>query len=173
MENQIAGKSSQLIFEKSKPGKRTHLTPNTKSEPAELRRWIPSALERKREPHLPELSEPEVVRHFLNLSQKNYSVDTNFYPLGSCTMKYNPKINEDMAAHPKFAHLHPYQPEESVQGILRIFYELEQWLLALTGMDRFSLQPAAGAQGELLGMMIARAFHRANNDTKRRKVIVR
>ena len=172
MEKQTAGKSSQLIFEKSKPGKRVYLTPKIKTEQAEMRRWIPSVLERKKEPLLPELSEPEVVRHFLNLSQKNYSVDTNFYPLGSCTMKYNPKINEDIAAHPKFVHLHPYQPEESVQGILRIFYELEQWLLALTGMDRFSLQPAAGAQGELLGMMIARAFHRANNDTKRRKVIV-
>ncbi len=172
MEKQIAGRESKLIFEKSRPGKRVHLTPKSKISQSVKREWIPSVLERKREALLPELSEPEIVRHFLNLSQKNFSVDTNFYPLGSCTMKYNPKINEDMAAHPSFTNLHPYQPEETVQGILRIFYDLEQWLIALTGMDRFSLQPAAGAQGELLGMMIARAFHRSNGDTKRRKVIV-
>ncbi len=172
VEKAIAEKESKLIFEKSKSGKKIHFTPNPNISPEKKKDWIPSSLERRREAILPEVSEPEVVRHFLNLSRKNFSVDTNFYPLGSCTMKYNPKINEDIAANPSFAYLHPYEPEEFAQGILRIFYELEQWLIALTGMDRFSLQPAAGAQGELLGMMIAKAYHRASGDGKRRKVIV-
>ena len=147
MEKQITQKESKLIFEKSKAGKESGFVPKPKAPSEKRREWVPATLQRRREPVLPELSEPEIVRHFLNLSQKNFSVDTNFYPLGSCTMKYNPKINEDIASSPSFAYLHPYQPEETLQGILRIFYELEQWLIALTGMDRFSLQPAAGAQG--------------------------
>ncbi len=172
MEKQIANKESKLIFEKGKPGKKSDFIAKPKITSAERREWIPSTLERRREAILPQLSEPEVIRHFLSLSQKNFSVDTNFYPLGSCTMKYNPKVNEDVASSPQFIYLHPYQPEETLQGILRIFYELEQWLMALTGMDRFSLQPAAGAQGELLGMMIVKAYHHAAGDGKRRKVIV-
>ena len=121
---------------------------------------------------LPELTEPEVVRHFVNLSKKNFSIDTHFYPLGSCSMKYNPKVNEWAAALPEFAAAHPLQPEETVQGWLRIFYELEQDLKAITGMDRFTLQPAAGAQGELCGMMMIRAYHAARGEHKRRKVLV-
>jgi glycine dehydrogenase subunit 2 len=172
MEKQIVKKESQLLFEKSRPGSRSDYVQAPEAGAETLRRWIPDSLARRRETILPELSEPEIIRHFLNLSQKNFSVDTNFYPLGSCTMKYNPKVNEDVAADPRFAMLHPYQPEETVQGILRIFFELGEWLQALTGMDRFSLQPAAGAHGELLGMMMVRAFHQANGDGKRKKVIV-
>lgn len=172
MEKQIAGRGLKLIFEKSRPGKSSHYVSSPASSPDLEREWIPATLERRREAILPELSEPEVVRHFTGLSQKNFSVDTHFYPLGSCTMKYNPKVNEDLAAHPKFAYLHPYQPEETLQGILGIFYELERWLSGLTGMDRFSLQPAAGAHGELLGMMIAKAYHQATGDGRRKKVIV-
>ena len=108
---------------------------------------------------LPEISEPEVVRHFVNLSQKNFSVDNGFYPLGSCTMKYNPKINEDMAALPGFARLHPYQPDRTIQGALELIWELDQYLSEIAGMTRFTLQPAAGAHGELTGLLlIARYF---------------
>ncbi len=159
-----------LIFEKNRSGKRT--TGYVPSPSSEAKRLIPDSLARKKDAIFPEVSEREIVQHFLRLSQKNFSVDTHFYPLGSCTMKYNPKINEEIANHPSFTGLHPYQPEESVQGILRIFWELEEWLKGVTGMDRFSLQPAAGAHGELVGMMIARAYHDSRRDFARRQVIV-
>ena len=121
---------------------------------------------------LPELSEPEVVRHFTRLSQLNYSVDTGFYPLGSCTMKHNPKIDDEMAGLPAFAGLHPYQPAETVQGALRVMWELERALAAITGFAAVTLQPAAGAHGELTGMLIIRAHHLARGDTARRRVLV-
>jgi glycine dehydrogenase subunit 2 len=165
-------RESKLAFEKGKAGKRLSYVPKPELSREKEAELVPEKIRRRRPAMLPSLAEPEVIRHFLTLSQKNFAVDTNFYPLGSCTMKYNPKLNEDMAAHPSFGNLHPYQPEETVQGILRLFYELEQWLKALTGMDRFSLQPAAGAQGELLGMMITKAYHRSAGDGKRRKIIV-
>lgn len=160
-----------LIFEKGKPGKRTT---GYVPSPPEMKKTelIPEGLERKREALIAEVSEREVVQHFLRLSQKNFSVDTHFYPLGSCTMKYNPKVNEDIAQDPNFIHLHPCQPEDTVQGTLRMFHELEDCLKGVTGMDRFSLQPAAGAHGELTGMMIVRAFHNANREFDRREVIV-
>ncbi|MCX5976832.1 MAG: aminomethyl-transferring glycine dehydrogenase subunit GcvPB, partial [Coprothermobacterota bacterium] len=108
---------------------------------------------------LPALSEPEAVRHFTNLSRKNFALDIGFYPLGSCTMKYNPKVNEDMAALPGFAQLHPYQPDSTAQGALELLWELDRALCQITGMDRFTLQPAAGAHGELTGLfLIARYF---------------
>lgn len=163
--------ASRLSFEKSKPGKRSLYVKSCDLDQAEKDRLIPERFRRKSQAVLPELTEPEVVRHFVNLSRRNYSVDTHFYPLGSCTMKYNPKINEDLAAHPYFAGVHPLQPIDSAQGTLQIFYELEEWLKTITGMDRFSLQPAAGAQGELLGMMIAQAYFRDKGEV-RRKVIV-
>ncbi|HLH22385.1 MAG TPA: aminomethyl-transferring glycine dehydrogenase subunit GcvPB [Chloroflexota bacterium] len=121
---------------------------------------------------LPELSEPEVVRHFTRLSQLNYAVDTGFYPLGSCTMKYNPKIDDEMAALSGFAGLHPYQPAETVQGALRLMWELERALAAITGFAAVTLQPAAGAHGELTGMLMIRAHHLARGDTRRRRVLV-
>jgi glycine dehydrogenase subunit 2 len=133
---------------------------------------IPRGLLRQRPLVFPEMSELDAVRHFVNLSRKNFSIDTHFYPLGSCTMKYNPKINEWAASHPAFANLHPFQEEGSVQGILQIYHELEQTLKAFTGMDRFTLQPSAGAHGELTGMMLVHAYHQSRGDRKRRKILV-
>jgi glycine dehydrogenase subunit 2 len=109
---------------------------------------------------LPQLSEAEVIRHYVRLSSMNYSVDEGLYPLGSCTMKYNPKVNEDLARLPGFSMVHPWQPKELSQGSLKLMHELERALAEITGMDAVTVQPAAGAQGELVGMMMIRAFHR-------------
>mgnify|MGYP001562207795 CR=1 FL=1 len=114
---------------------------------------------RKQAPALPSLSEPEAVRHYTKLSNRNFGVDANFYPLGSCTMKYNPKINEDVASMPGFARVHPLQPEETLQGALAVMYELDLALREISGMDRVSLQPSAGAHGEFTGLLIAKAYH--------------
>jgi glycine cleavage system P protein (glycine dehydrogenase) subunit 2 len=122
--------------------------------------------------HLPEVGELDTIRHFTHLAQRNFSIDSVFYPLGSCTMKYNPRINEDVARLPGIAHVHPLQPDETVQGSLRIMYELQQLLTAITGFSAATLQPAAGAQGELAGMLMMRAYHLERGDTKRRKVLV-
>ncbi|MBI5505233.1 MAG: aminomethyl-transferring glycine dehydrogenase subunit GcvPB [Deltaproteobacteria bacterium] len=119
----------------------------------------------------PEVSEPEVIRHYVRLSQLNYSVATNFYPLGSCTMKYNPVVNERAAALPGFAGLHPYAPEQSAQGALRLLRDLEHWLCEIGGLDAVSLQPAAGAQGELTGMKVVRAWHQSQG-RPRSKVLI-
>ena len=132
--------------------------------PAEQRRASPLAL--------PELHEPEVVRHFVNLPQLNFAVDTGFYPLGSCTMKFNPKINEWAARLPGFAALHPLAPDALAQGTLELLWELEQMLAEISGMRAVSLQPAAGAHGELVGILMARAYHESRGDTERREVIV-
>jgi len=115
----------------------------------------------------PELAEVDVVRHFTNLSAKNYSIDRGFYPLGSCTMKYNPKINEVVARLPGFAGTHPRQPIETVQGNLALMYQLQEFLKEISGFAGISLQPAAGAQGEFTGVSIIRAYHASRNDTKR------
>ena len=132
---------------------------------------IPSSLRRTKSVDIPNLDETQVIRHFHHLSQRNFGIDTGMYPLGSCTMKYNPKINEEIASWPQFACLHPYQHESTVQGTLQMMYDLEQMLSELTGMDAFTLQPAAGAHGEFLGMLLARAYHESNNDTDRVDVI--
>jgi glycine dehydrogenase subunit 2 len=121
---------------------------------------------------LPEIGELDVVRHFTHLAQRNYSIDSVFYPLGSCTMKYNPRINEDVAALRGIAHVHPLQPDETVQGALRIMFELQQLLASITGFAAATLQPAAGAQGELTGMLMMRAYHLDRGDTRRHKVLV-
>jgi len=120
---------------------------------------------------LPELSQLDVVRYFTRLSQRNYSIDTGFYPLGSCSMKYNPKINEDAARLPGLAQIHPLQPAETVQGMLELFFGLQRLLAAITGMDGVSLAPAAGAHGELAGILIARAYHHANGGHRRRVLV--
>ena len=122
-------------------------------------------------PALPELSEPQVVRHFTNLSQLNMSVDTHFYPLGSCTMKYNPKRNERVARMPGFADLHPYQPEATLQGMLQVLYEMQEYLQEISGLPACSLQPAAGAHGELTALWVAAAYFRDRGE-KRTKVLV-
>ncbi len=121
---------------------------------------------------LPEVGELDVIRHFTHLAQRNFSIDSVFYPLGSCTMKYNPRVNEDVARLPGIAHVHPLQPDETVQGALRVMYELQQLLVAITGFSAATLQPAAGAQGELAGMLMMRAYHLQRGETQRRKVLV-
>jgi glycine dehydrogenase subunit 2 len=121
---------------------------------------------------LPELSELDVIRHFTNLSKLNYSIDGGFYPLGSCTMKYNPKVNEDTARLPGFAFLHPMQPEETLQGALAMMFTLQEWLAEISGLPSVSLQPAAGAQGEFTGVMIIRAYHHSRGDNKRTKMLI-
>ena len=132
---------------------------------------LPEGLLREDLP-LPELAEIDVVRYFTRLSQLNYSIDTGFYPLGSCTMKYNPKINEETARIPGFAYLHPMQPIETSQGALALMYRLQQFLSEIGGFSATSLQPAAGAHGELTGVLIIRAYHRSRGDTKRTKILV-
>src|SRR5690606_1743663 len=112
---------------------------------------LPPEAQREAPPLLPECSELEVVRHFVNLSRRNFAIDVGFYPLGSCTMKYNPKVNEAVAALPGFSRIHPLQPEETVQGALQLMWELERFLCEIGGMSRATLQPAAGAHGELTG----------------------
>src|SRR3954447_20325373 len=116
---------------------------------------------------MPEVSEIDVMRHFVRLSQKNYSIDTGMYPLGSCTMKYNPKVHEDVAIMPGWANIHPYQPPETVQGALQIMCELQDILREIAGMDGTALQPAAGAQGEYTGIQVIRAYHLDRGDTDR------
>ena len=142
-----------LVFELSTRGRRgAFFNPELKEVPE-----IPEKLRRK-DLHLPELSEPEVVRHFTRLSQMNFGIDTGFYPLGSCTMKYNPKACEEIAASPQVAEIHPAQDQSTVQGALEIMYQLERMLAEIAGVQRVCLQPAAGAHGEFLGMLLARAY---------------
>ena len=149
-----------LIFERSVSGRRGYVLPPSDAPGREPSDILPQEQLRTEPPPLPEVAEFDVVRHYTRLSQLNFSVDTHFYPLGSCTMKYNPKVNERVAALPGFAWLHPFQPVDQVQGMLQLLYELEQLLCAITGMHAFTLQPAAGAQGELTGLKIIAAYHR-------------
>ena len=139
--------SDQLIFERSVPGRRGYHLPPSDVPARRLADAIPREQLRAEPPPLPEVAEFDAVRHYTRLSQLNFSVDTHFYPLGSCTMKYNPKLNERVAALPGFAWLHPLQPAAQVQGMLALLHELEQLLCAITGMAAFTLQPAAGAAG--------------------------
>jgi glycine dehydrogenase subunit 2 len=160
----------KLVFEISKKGRVGVSLPRCDVPEEELEKFIPERCFRK-DLSLPELSEPEIVRHFTRLSQLNYGVDTGLYPLGSCTMKYNPKVNEEIASLPGLARLHPYQPEELCQGALRLMYELGEYLAQIGGMDAVTLQPAAGAHGELTGMLIIRAYFQSKNQ-KRHQVII-
>jgi len=148
-----------LIFERSVPGRRGYWLPPGDVPSVAADELLPQEQLRETPPPLPEIAEFDAIRHYTRLSQLNFSVDTNFYPLGSCTMKYNPKLNDRIASWSRFAHLHPLQPESTVQGLLRLLYELEQSLCQITGMFAFTLQPAAGAQGELTGLKIIRAYH--------------
>ena len=159
--------TAPLIFELSRPGRCAVKLPDLDVPPAAL----PEGLVRNDLP-LPEVSEADVVRHYTRLSQMNYSVDTGFYPLGSCTMKYNPKINEDMTRLPGFVHLHPYQDEESVQGALFLMYHLQEFLKEIGGFAGVSLQPAAGAHGELTGVLMMRAYHLDRGDAQRDVILV-
>ena len=157
-----------LIFELSKEGRKGYSLPKNHFGNYE----IPASMQRKEEPQLPECDELTVVRHYTNLSNNNFGVDTGFYPLGSCTMKYNPKINEEIAALPQFQNLHPLQPAETVKGALGIRNLLEQSLCAITGMAHFTFKPYAGAHGELTGLMTIDSYHRSRGDLARKKVII-
>jgi glycine dehydrogenase subunit 2 len=161
-----------LIFEKGAPGRRAASLPRMDVPVEPLEELIPAHLLRAQAAPLPEVSEIEVVRHYTHLSQRNFGVDTGFYPLGSCTMKYNPRLNEDMAALPGFAHIHPLQPAQTVQGAIQLMYELEQYLAEISGMARVTLQPSAGAHGELTGLMLIKAYHGSRGESHRRIVLI-
>ncbi|MGH0034876.1 MAG: aminomethyl-transferring glycine dehydrogenase subunit GcvPB [Myxococcota bacterium] len=160
-----------LLFERSVPGRVGHSCPELDVPEVEPGSVLPEGLLRQDAPVLPEVSEVEVVRHFTRLSTWNAAVDLGLYPLGSCTMKYNPRINEALSRLPGFARSHPLQPADLSQGFLHLMHELEGQLCEVSGMDRVSLQPAAGAQGELAGIMMIRAYHTARGE-KRNKVLV-
>lgn len=161
-----------LIFELSTPGRVGYSLPEMDIPEVHLSELLPEGFLREEEPELPEASELDIMRHYTALSKRNHGVDSGFYPLGSCTMKYNPKMNENVARFNGFAHLHPLQDESSVQGALELMYDLQEHLIEITGMDEVTLQPAAGAHGEWTGLMMIRAYHEANGDDKRTKVIV-
>jgi len=161
-----------LIFDLSADGRSAVSLPKCDVPEVSVETLIPNDLLRQQEPSLPELSEVDVVRHFTHLSTFNHGVDTGFYPLGSCTMKYNPKVNEMLARLSGFTALHPYQPESLTQGALQLMAEVQEDLCELAGMDGFTLQPAAGAHGEMTGILIIKAYHDHRQDTKRKKVIV-
>ncbi len=160
-----------LIFELSKPGRKGYSLPKNELSDYSIAQ-LPENLLRKEAPALPEVDELTVVRHYTNMSNNNFGVDTGFYPLGSCTMKYNPKINEEMAAHPQFTALHPLQNVETVQGALSAYYQLQRSLSEIAGMAEFTLNPFAGAHGELTGLMVIRRYHESRGDAKRTKIIV-
>ena len=161
----------KTIFELSRPGRKGYSLPADNYKTDGLSE-IPADLLRTKPADLPEVSELDVVRHFTNLSSKNFGVDTGFYPLGSCTMKYNPKINEELCALPSFTALHPLQDEESVQGALELYWNLQKMLSNIAGLAEFTLNPYAGAHGELTGLMVMKQYHQSRGDHKRTKVIV-
>ena len=160
---------TKLIYEKSQAGRRASEIPRPEGLPAAE---VPAGLRRAEPPRLPELAEPEVLRHFTELSTRNFGIDTGFYPLGSCTMKYNPRVNERIVALPGFRDLHPLQEEDGAQGALELMWRLQEILAEVTGLDAVSLQPAAGSQGELTGLMLVRAYFDERGDTNRRKVVI-
>jgi glycine dehydrogenase subunit 2 len=163
-------RSTQLLFEMSRPGRRSARIPGDDVSTTPVESLLPKSALATEPPPLPELAEPDIVRHYANLSTLNMSVDTHFYPLGSCTMKYNPKRNERIASLPGMADLHPYQPEETLQGLLAMLHELQEMLGEIAGLDAVSLQPAAGAHGELTALMVAAAHFREHGE-KRTKVL--
>ncbi len=158
----------KTIFEKGAPGRRGASLPELKADGA---RFVPESLRRKQKARLPEVSENEVVRHYTALSSRNFHVDKGFYPLGSCTMKYNPKINDEVAGLSGFAQLHPEQPQSTVQGAMELYYELETMLAEVSGMAAVTLQPAAGAHGELTGLLVMRAYHQQKHSAKTKILI--
>jgi glycine dehydrogenase subunit 2 len=158
----------KLIFEKSQSGRRGGELPKPDVPPVA----VPAELRRAAPPRLPELAEPEILRHFTELSTRNFGIDTGFYPLGSCTMKYNPRVNERLVGLPGFRDLHPYQDEEGIQGALELMWRLQEALIEVSGLHACSLQPAAGSQGELTGLMLMRAYFADRGEGDRRDTIV-
>ena len=165
-------RSEPIIYELSAPGRRGYSLPKCDVPEEDVKDLLPEAMLRERAPALPEVSEVDVIRHFTRLSQLNHGVDIDFYPLGSCTMKYNPKVNEEVVRLPGFANIHPYQPEELSQGALQMMYELDQYLCEIGGVDKVSLQPAAGAHGELAGLYVIKAYHEDRGEGHRKMVII-
>lgn len=164
--------NNQLIFEKSTPGHQGYSLPTCDVPEQPVNQLIPEKYLRKQLAGLPELAEPEVIRHFTLLSQKNYAVDTQFYPLGSCTMKYNPKVNERIARFAGFTGVHPLFDESLSQGTLQLLYEMERCLNEIFGFDAFTFQPAAGAHGELTAMMMVKAYFNDIQEPQRNKIII-
>ncbi len=164
-------RDERLIFEKSVEGRIGYSLPENDVPVVDLKSSFPQML-RENAPEIPEVSEVDVIRHYTNLSKRNYGVDAGFYPLGSCTMKYNPKINEDIASMEGISQMHPLQNPLSAQGNLEILYNMDKYLSEILGMERVTLQPAAGAQGEMTGLMIIKAYHMYRLDSNRVKIIV-
>jgi glycine dehydrogenase subunit 2 len=165
--------STDLVFELSRTGRRCHrLPPCDVPVSGPIAQLIPQEHLATAPPPLPEVGEIDLIRHFTNLSTRNMSIDTNFYPLGSCTMKYNPKRHERLAGFPGFANLHPLQDDDTIQGMLELLYSMQQYLAEISGLPAVSLQPAAGAQGELTALFVAAAYYRSIGQTHRRKVLV-
>ncbi|WP_085508846.1 aminomethyl-transferring glycine dehydrogenase subunit GcvPB [Thalassobacillus devorans] len=168
----MANQDFPLIFEHSQESRTGFSLPEMDVPEVDLTDMFDERYIRETEADLPEVSELQIMRHYTALSTRNHGVDSGFYPLGSCTMKYNPKMNEDIARLAGFSHIHPYQDEETIQGALELMYDLQTSLAEITGMHTVTLQPAAGAHGEWTGLMMIRAFHEANGDFGRTKVIV-
>jgi glycine dehydrogenase subunit 2 len=160
----------ELLFEKSRPGRRNWRTPG--ADRATATADLPAHMVREKAPALPELGELDLIRHFTRLSQKNYAISTNFYPLGSCTMKYNPVVNERIAADPQWYHLHPYQDDDTVQGALELMHDLAADLGEATGLPGVTLHPAAGAHGELTALMVLRAWLDDQGQNQRRTILI-
>lgn len=168
----VVSKSSPLIFERSRADRYAYSLPQSDIKSDSVESILDDKFIRKDKAEFPEVAELDLVRHYTELSNKNFGVDSGFYPLGSCTMKYNPKINEKVARIPGFAESHPLQEEEQVQGSLEIIYSLQEELKEITGMDEVTLQPAAGAHGEWTALMIFKAYHIKNGESHRDEVIV-
>ncbi|RIK80316.1 MAG: aminomethyl-transferring glycine dehydrogenase subunit GcvPB [Planctomycetota bacterium] len=165
-------RDTQLLFDLSKPGRRAARLPACDVPERPPEELLPAGAIAAAAPALPEVTEPQIVRHYVNLSTQNMSVDTHFYPLGSCTMKYNPKRNERAAAMPGFADLHPLQPAETIQGMLHVLYEMQQYLSEISGLAACSLQPAAGAHGEYAALLVAAAYFRDMGQSEQRKRVL-
>src|SRR3954471_16138584 len=159
------------IYERSREGRRAFTPPPTDVPDTPIEELLPATAIRRDAPDLPEISEPEIVRHYNNLSKKNFDLDTGFYPLGSCTMKHNPKLNERVAALPRHARLHPLQGAEYAQGALELMWRLERALSEVAGLPHVSLQPSAGSHGELAGVLLTKAYHADRGDMGRTKVL--
>ena len=162
----MKNKPIKTIFDKSSEGKTGYILPQLDVPNIPLDSYIDKKLLKQKPFNMPQLTEPEVVRHFVNLSTKNHHVDKDFYPLGSCTMKYNPKINDSIASMVGFSGMHPEQLIESSQGSLELMFLLQNMLLKITGMDAITLQPSAGSQGEFVGLLMIKRFHDQKNNDK-------
>ncbi|HNX01929.1 MAG TPA: aminomethyl-transferring glycine dehydrogenase subunit GcvPB, partial [Candidatus Cloacimonadota bacterium] len=162
---------SKMIFDISSPGRKGCTLPKNDVS-IDLKDCIPSKYMRQNTPELPEVSELDTMRHFIELSQKNHCIEKGFYPLGSCTMKYNPKLHETLVKHSCFNNLHPLQPNQTIQGALEIMYELQKDLAEISGFEKVSLQPVAGAQGEFTGLKVISAYHKAKGNTHKKKIIL-